>query len=242
MYCSAVLVPYNEEGRGRSPYPSMNSSSRTSSGGDLSGQQGFHTRGCGAGTTHQPVPLIVDSAINGLMSGKGEGDDPSTESLYHSLKEPGLDHNHDHLEETLVAAEAKIGSVNVKLDSKALDTNLLEDIQFDDPDIAPSLDTVPTNTRTTSLGLGVDGLPPATDAVHQRLLNIELQHSSKVAELQAQLKQARNGREVEDEKEGERGGVQNEEKCTPEEQVSVCLQVGGIVQTLCHWLAPDRQN
>jgi len=221
MYCSTVLVPYKEE-NGRSGTPlSTNISSRTSPSGGISSQQGFHPQDWAAGIT-SPVPEEADSATSGLASRKGEGGDLNTESLYHSLKEGELDCNRDHLEGTLVAADVRIDS-NVKSDSRALDESLLEDDLFDDPDIALASDTMTASSRATNLGLGMDGLPPATDAVHRRLMSIELQHSNKVARLQAQLEQARNGWEVEGEKEGERDGVQNEGKCTPDEQVSVRL-------------------
>ena len=213
MYCSPVLVPYPGRDRKRSPFSLPTLHNKMSQASHVTSQQTFHSRGQ-AVSTSPPAPEVANSATptpadNGQRE---EEEDVSTNSDY-SPERTG-----DSNTKQTVADDIKIGGVNAVLDSSALDARLLQDAIVEEPAIMPA--TLTVSSQTACLGLGVDGLSPFSDPVHQRLHEIEQQHQNKVADLIVRLKQSR---QQDQEKEGQKGEEQeqNDAPCSPEQHVRV---------------------
>ena len=180
----------------------------------VTSQQTFHSRGQ-AVSTSPLAPEVANSATptpadNGQRE---EEEDVSTNSEYNGLERAG-----DSNMKQTVSADIRIGGVNAVLDSSGLDARLLQDAIVEEPAIMSA--TLTVSSQTACLGLGLDGLSPFSDPVHQRLHEIEQQHQNKVADLIVRLKQSR---QQDQEEEGQKGEEQeqNDAPCSPDEQVRV---------------------
>ena len=213
MYYSPVLVPYQGRDRKRSPTLLPILHNRMS---QATSQPGFHSRGQ-AVSTSPPAPEVADSATptpanNGQREEEEDIGAKNENSEYCSLEKAG-----DSNTEQTVSVDIRNGGVNAVLDSSALDAGLLQDAIVEEPAIMPA--TLTVSSWPACLGLGVDGLPPSSDPVHQRLHEIEQQHQNTVADLIVQLEQSRQQDQEEEGKKGE--WEQKDEPCSPEEKVRV---------------------